>query len=137
STAWPLAAAIAGAAVLLCGLIGGRAAATAVSDRGESGRATSAATIAVTVLVLVAAGVSLWQFKLYGSPLVADSTGTPRVDPLTVLAPALTLLALATLGLLAFGPGARLLQALTVRRDSILPVLAGWQVARRVGIFGA
>jgi hypothetical protein len=87
--------------------------------------------------VLVAAGVSLWQFKLYGSPLVADSTGTPRVDPLTVLAPALTLLALATLGLLAFGPGARLLQALTVRRDSILPVLAGWQVARRVRIFGA
>lgn len=134
---WPMALAVAVIAALVCGAVSWRAALVGAGvARGESGRSRTSVTIAATVLVLAAAGLSLWQFKLYGSPLVVGQDGAVRVDPLTVVAPALVLLALAMLGLLAFGPVARLLERAASRGNGILPVLPVRQVARRAPVFG-
>lgn len=136
-TIWPTALAVAAVAALVCGVVSWRAAlAGAGPAQGETGRARTSVTLGATVLVLVAAGVSLWQFKLYGSPLVTSQDGAIRVDPLTVIAPALVLLALAMLGLLAFGPAARLVERWAARSHGILPLLPVRQVARRAPVFG-
>lgn len=134
---WSVAPVVAGAAILLSAVIAWRAASTGVGPaHGDSGRVRSSVTGGVSVLVFVAAGLSLWQFKLYGSPLLVGTNGSIQVDPLTVVAPALTLLALALLGLLAFGPVARLIEKVVARGAGIIPLLPTRQVARRVSVFG-
>jgi hypothetical protein len=99
-----LAASVAVAGSVL--LVAGRAwhAATRPVVRGagdEVGRMPRAAVAGGVVLVAVAAAVSLWQFRLYGSPLVPSASGGLEVDVVAVLAPVLVLLALslAALGL--------------------------------------
>lgn len=134
---WPVGLAVVVVAVLVCAGVAWRAAAVGVGPvHGDSGRARTSASIGATVLVVAAAAVSLWQFKLYGSPLVVGQDGVTRVDPLTVVAPALLLLALAMLGLLAFGPLARVIERFTVLGRGILPALPSRQVARRAPVFG-
>ena len=101
--------AVLAASVALAGsvlLVAGRAwhAATRPVVRGagdEVGRMPRAAVAGGVVLVAVAAAVSLWQFRLYGSPLVPSASGALEVDVVAVLAPVLVLLALslAALGL--------------------------------------
>ncbi|MHA6693734.1 FtsX-like permease family protein [Homoserinimonas sp. A520] len=137
AAAWPIALAVVGSAALVCGVVGWRAAVVGAGPvHGDSGRTRASVTIGAAVLVLVAAGVSLWQFKLYGSPLTVGQDGVTRVDPLTVVAPALLLLALAMVGLLAFGPVARLLERWGTQGRGILPALPTRQVARRAPVFG-
>ncbi|MFD6053778.1 hypothetical protein [Agromyces sp. NPDC060279] len=103
----------------------------------DSGRGTRAAALGGTILIAVAAAVSLWQFRLYGSPLVRTADGGTAVDPLAVLAPVLVLLALA-LGALACTPFvSRLLERLASARPGLVPSLPLRQLARRAPMFAA
>lgn len=138
ANAWPMALIAAGGSLLICVGVAWHAALTGVgvATRTDTGRTRTSVTAGVAVLVLAAAAVSLWQFKLYGSPLIARADGGIEADPLTIFAPALTLLALAVLGLLAFGPVVSLLERTASRRRGVLPALPSRQVARRVSVFG-
>ncbi len=134
---WPVGFAIAASAVAVCGVVSWRAAVTGTAGvRGETGRARSSVSLVLTVLAAVAAALSLWQFKLYGSPLVTGQDGVVSVDPLTVVAPGLTLLALAMLGLLAFSPVLRVVERWVAQKPGIIPVLPMRQLARRAPVFG-
>ena len=57
----------------------------------EVGRAPRTAVAGGALLIAVAAAIALWQFRLYGSPLVTSSSGRVDVDPVAVLAPVLVL----------------------------------------------
>ena len=89
------------------------------------------------VLVAVAAAVSLWQFRLYGSPLVASASGTLEVDVVAVLAPVLLLLALSLAALGLTRPIAVLLERVAGRRPSLVPALPMRQLARRAGLYSS
>ena len=96
----------------------------------SSGRATSALGWGAVVLVSLAAAVAVWQF------LGFDSDAAAGPDPAAVLAPALTLVALASIALMAFSPAARALE----RRVAAAPGIRAFdmrQVARRLAVFSA
>ena len=87
------------------------------------------------MLSVIAAGVSLWQFRLYGSPVITTADGRQVVDPVAVLAPSLALIACAFLALAAFAPLAALVERAASRSRGATAPLAARQVARRVGTF--
>ena len=101
--AWLVASvAVVGALVLVAGQAWRDARRPVVRGSGdEVGRMPRAVVAGGVVLVAVAAAVALWQFRLYGSPLVPTASGALEIDPIAVLAPVLVLLALslAALGL--------------------------------------
>lgn len=103
----------------------------------EVGRAPRAAAAGAVVLVAVAAAVSLWQFRLYGSPLVASASGTPEVDPVAVLAPVLVLLALSLAALGLARPAGSLLERMGARSRGLVPSLPMRQLARRAGLYAS
>lgn len=100
----------------------------------DSGRGRQVAGAGLIVLVLVATVVSVWQFRLYGSPIVRAADGRDVVDPIAVVAPTLALVAGALLVVVAFGPASTLVARLTARAR-IGWTLTGWQLARRVTAF--
>lgn len=67
----------------------------------EAGRVRRAAGPGAAVLVTVAAALSTWQLLLYGSPITPARGGGSQVDPVAVLAPALALVSLVLLAVLA------------------------------------
>lgn len=103
----------------------------------EQGRMPRAALAAGAVLVVVAAAISLWQFRLYGSPLVPGASGTVEVDPLAVLAPVLVLLALSLVALGLARPIGALFERLAAARPSLVPALPMRQLARRSSVFAS
>lgn len=119
--------------VVLVFAIAGCRAAFATLDQRRLESESRTALLGVTVLVVVAAAVSLWQFLQYGGSLSIDDAGRSSVDPLTVWAPALTLVALALITVLAFGPLVGALERIASRTVGLLPVLPARQVARRSG----
>lgn len=103
----------------------------------DSGRMSRAAALGGTVLVVLGAVLSFWQFRLYGSPLVRSADGGTAVDPVAVLAPVLLVLALC-LGALALTPSAaRLLERSAASRPGLVPALPMRQLARRTPMFAA
>lgn len=101
----------------------------------DSGRVRGTATAAASALTLIAAGFAVWQFRLYGSPIMTDASGAGHVDPVAVTAPSLTIVAIALLALLAFTPIFALLQRLASSRRGIQPHQSVVQVARRLGTY--
>lgn len=101
----------------------------------SSGRARRAAGVAPVVFAVVAACISLWQFLLYGSPLITNAAGEQHVDPIAVLAPSLGLVACSTIGLVAFPAIARLVERRVIRSRQFGRALSASQVARRVTVF--
>jgi hypothetical protein len=133
---WPIALAVALATVIaFCAvaLLDARRPLSRESAQ-DSGRGRRVAGYGLVVLALAAAAVSVWQFRLYGSPIVRGADGRSNVDPIAVLAPTLALVAGALLVVLALAPASAGLQALT-RRGRVGWALAGWQLARRVTVF--
>lgn len=119
------------------GFVGWRAA-TSVSRRDRavaSGRTTRAATIASVVFAVAAAAISIWQLRLYGSPLVANASGERLIDPIAVLAPTISLLACAVVSLAVFGPIAAAAERASSAVLGVAGPLAARQVARRLGVF--
>ncbi len=90
-----------------------------VRDPSEaSGRARRLVGPGLLVLVAGAAALSVWQLRLYGSPVTPTDEGGSEIDPIAVVAPALALVAVVLAALVLF------------------PVLAGFdeRLGRRVGI---
>jgi hypothetical protein len=85
----------------------------------------------IALLVAAAAAVSVWQLRLYGSPVTPVADGSSTIDPVAVVAPAVALVALVMLGLLVFPPSARLYERLS-GRTSVTRMLAARSVARRL-----
>ena len=96
----------------------------------DSGRARKLAAPGLVVLLVAAAGLSLWRYLEYGSPLSPTSAGA-RVDPVAVLAPALCLAAVAVLCLAVFPAIVRLVERSAARRDGVRMLLVAGQLARR------
>ncbi|MFE6969471.1 FtsX-like permease family protein [Isoptericola sp. NPDC057653] len=124
----------AAAAVLVLVVVEGlQARATAALRLSDaSGRARQAATWGTVALVLVAAAVSLWLLRRYGSPLVPTPDGG-QTDPAAAAAPALVLAAAAVLAVALLGPLSRAWAALAARRPDAR-VLPARQVARRLAV---
>lgn len=100
----------------------------------DSGRNTTAMTAASLILLGLATGVSLWQFKLNGSPLVTVN-GSKTVDILSFLAPILLLISLVLLGLAIISPLNTFLARLSQGSRSVIRFLSTQQVARRLKLF--
>ena len=130
--AWLTAAAVAVVASAILVVVAARTAAHGDTDRS---RVASGVTLGAVVLSVIAAGISLWQFRLYGSPVITTADGRQVVDPVAVLAPSLALIACAFLALAAFAPLAGLVERAASRSAGATAPLAARQVARRVGTF--
>lgn len=137
SGSWPIAAAIVAATVVIFGGIAFLDARRPPSRETaqDSGRGRQAVGLGVVVLALAAATVSVWQFRLYGSPIVRGADGRSAVDPIAVLAPTLALVAGALLVVVLFAPVSAGLQRSTRRRGGIGLALAASQIARRATVF--
>lgn len=73
-------------------------AATSTSRGGRaSTRVKRVALPGVVLLAVIGAGISVWQLRLYGSPVTPTASGRGAVDPLAVAAPAAALVALVLL----------------------------------------
>ena len=103
----------------------------------EVGRAPRTAVAGGAVLIAVAAAIALWQFRLYGSPLVTSASGRVDVDPVAVLAPVLVLLALSLLALGLTGPVGAVLERLAAARPGLVPALPMRQLARRAALYAS
>ncbi|GAA1439749.1 hypothetical protein [Leifsonia poae] len=119
------------AALLITGL--SARSATGAPGAVEAGRGRTAVSAGLAVLAVVAAGVTLWRFLSFGSPVAADG----RVDPVGVIAPAAVLCAIAMLGLLLFGPAAAAVEAVAARGRGVGAVLPARQVGRGLALFAA
>lgn len=108
-----------------------------VRDPSEgAGRARRLAGPGVAVLAVAAAALSIWQLQLYGSPLTPTADGGTDVDPIGVLAPALGLVAIVVLALIAF-PRIATLSELATRSSGLLRTLAARTVARQLQLVAA
>ncbi|MCD5346336.1 FtsX-like permease family protein [Agromyces sp. S2-1-8] len=136
---WLVAAIAVAAAVVL---VAGRAFVDAARPvhRGagdEVGRAPRTAIAGGVLLVVVVAALSLWQFSLYGSPLVTSASGSVDVDPLAVLAPVLVLFALALVALGLSRPIGTVLERVAAAAPALVPALPMRQLARRSSLFAS
>lgn len=105
-------------------------AARRTADR--SGRARAAAALGTVTLTLAAAGLSWWQLRRYGSPLVAREDGTLETDLLAGLAPTLMLVAVAVVAVALLGPVTRAVEVLTRPGTRLVAHLCAAQVSRRL-----
>lgn len=101
----------------------------------DAARSARVASFGVLVLLAAATTLSLWQFLLYGSPLVETGSGGLSVNPLAAPAPALLLLAGTALALLVTGWLARLVEHRTGSRTTLGVPLAARQVSRRMASY--
>lgn len=103
----------------------------------EVGRVARGLVTGGVVLVAVVTAVALWQFRLYGSPLVANASGRLDVDPVAVLAPVLVLVALSLAALGLSRPVDALLERLAAGRPGLVPALPMRQLARRATLYAS
>jgi hypothetical protein len=98
-----------------------------------SGRVRRLTAPGLVILVSAAAALTVWQLRLYGSPVTPSSTGGSSVDPIAVVAPSLALIAIVLVVVLVFpllaGLGDRV-----AGRGSIAGQLAVRTVARRASL---
>ncbi len=106
-------------------------------NRGErSRRRPGVRNVELLVLVGLAAAVTTWQLRLYDSPFTPTTSGELTVDPITVTAPALVLIAV-VLAAVALAPVTGRLLDRPGRRASIGSLLAVRNVARRTEVVSA
>jgi hypothetical protein len=87
--------------------------------------------LGIDLLLLVLAGVALWQLRAYGAPLTRNARGILGVDPLLVAAPSIGLLAGAVIALRVVPRIAELAETLLARGRGLVAPLGGRQLARR------
>ncbi|MGC5171861.1 FtsX-like permease family protein [Microbacterium sp. DT81.1] len=128
---WPLAVAAAVTFALTLGLQGARAARQAGTARAGAGRIGRAATSGAAVLLVLAAGVFVWQALSSRGAAPDDSWHAIAL----AIAPALGVAAVAVLAVLMFAPAARVVAVAAARRVGFSPAEPARQVARRVMAF--
>jgi hypothetical protein len=135
---WILPLAVAAAAVaVVAGSAFRSARRQTVRDPSEaSGRARRLAGPGVVILVTAAAALSVWQLRLYGSPVIPANDGGTQVDPVAVVAPALALVAIVLIGLALF-PRLAALDERSTRRAGVARILATRTVSRRLQLVAA
>lgn len=130
--------AVIGALLLVAGQAWREARRPVVRGSGdEVGRMPRTIVAGGVVLVAVVAAVSLWQFRLYGSPLVPTASGALEIDPIAVLAPVLVLLALSLAALGLSRPIGLLLERAAAARAGLTPALPMRQLARRAALYAS
>lgn len=107
---------------------------TTTSTKGGrvSGRAKRVAVPGLVVLLAIGAALSVWQLRLYGSPLIPNAEGSASIDPIAVAAPAATLLAVVLASLAAF-PAVVALYARRTRRAGVSAHLSARTLALHTG----
>ncbi len=103
----------------------------------EVGRMPRTAVAGGVILLVAVAAISLWQFRLYGSPLVTSASGRVDIDPVAVLAPVLVLLALSLVALGLSRPISALLERFAAARRALVPSLPMRQLARRSALYAS
>lgn len=96
---------VVGGAILVAAIVAYRSAlSVSTPTRGgrAEGRVRRVAIPGVIALVSIAAVLSVWQLRLYGSPLTPSADGSSSIDPIAVAAPALALVAVVLIGLAVF-----------------------------------
>lgn len=87
--------------------------------------------LGIDLVLLILAGIGLWQLRLYGAPLTRDARGTLGLDPLLVAAPAFSLAAGAVLATRFVPRLAEIGERVLGRRRGLVPPLGARQLARR------
>ncbi|GAB3544801.1 hypothetical protein GCM10027404_02140 [Arthrobacter tumbae] len=103
--------------------------------RVDAARTARVASFGVLALLVGATALSLWQFLLYRSPLVASGSGALRVNPLAAPAPALLLLSGTALALVITAWLARRVERQASFRATLGVPLAARQVSRRIASY--
>ncbi|NOJ58328.1 hypothetical protein [Arthrobacter sp. 260] len=98
----------------------------------EGGRGTRVASFGLLAGVVALAGLSVWQFLLYGSPLSQVVDGRVDVNPLAAPAPALLLLALTATILVLVSVAARGAERHLIAGPGFALPFAAMQVSRRI-----
>jgi hypothetical protein len=101
----------------------------------DSGRAQRIAGIGLVAVIVAAAAFAVWQFRLYGSPLIRSTSGSLSIDPVAVLAAPLTLLAVAVIALALFPAIATIGERIAARSTGLRSIMPAWQLSRRVTVF--
>lgn len=85
----------------------------------------------IDLVLLVVAGLALWQLRRYGAPITETVKGRLSLDPFLVAAPAIGLLAGAVVALRIVPLLARVVERTATRRKGLVPSLGAWQLSRR------
>lgn len=101
-------------------------------ERLDGGRGSRVASFGLLAGVVALAGVSVWQFLLYGSPLSQLADGRVDVNPLAAPAPALLLLALTAAILVLVSMAARGAERRLIAGPGFALPFAAMQVSRRI-----
>ncbi len=105
---------------------------TAASQaKGRQGSRGVAQRVGLDLALVVAAGVGLWQLRLYGGAITSSVRGGLGIDPLLVAAPAIGLIAGSILALRLIPLLAQGAEAVVSRRRTAVASLGAWQLARR------
>ncbi len=96
----------------------------------QAGR-TLAQRLGLDIVLVVLAGLALWQLRLYGAPLTRNARGVLGIDPLLVAAPGIGLLAGAVVATRLIPRLAELAERLLVRQRGLVPAMGGRGLARR------
>ena len=98
---------------------------------GRSGGRTLGQRLGIDLVLLVLAGLAIWQLRLYGAPLTRDARGALGLDPLLVAAPAIGLLAGAVVATRFMPRIAELLERLAGGARGVVAPSSTRQLARR------
>ncbi|RIK45962.1 MAG: hypothetical protein DCC58_04830 [Chloroflexi bacterium] len=105
-----------------------------VQARSSLGRQASqglAQRAGIDLVMVVIAGLALWQLRRYGAPITETVKGRLSLDPFLIAAPAIGLLAGAVVALRLVPLLARVAERSTTGRKSLVPSLGAWQLSRR------
>ncbi len=87
--------------------------------------------LGIDLVLVILAGIGLWQLRLYGSPLTENARGTLGFDPLLVAAPGVGLLAGGIVATRIVPRLAEIAERLLSRRRGLVAAIGSRQVARR------
>ena len=105
----------------------------AAEQRGRSRHETRTLgqRMGLDIALLAISCIALWQLRLYGAPLTRTVQGSLGIDPLLVVAPAISLLAGGVLALRILPLLAQGVEAVVSRRRDLVGTLGSRQLARR------
>lgn len=99
----------------------------------RSTRAEVAAFAGAAVVLAVITALAAWQFSQSGTPVVSRGDGTPAIDPLVAVAPALLLALAALVAVLVATPLARVIARILAGQPGVSPVTPLRLASRRPG----